>query len=102
MDDELNYNDVRPGRRIFSPQTPQMPLGPSAQSSSPSSKGLQSLAVASVKKAAAQTLKIKMDDEAFERVYGFVLHPVPLEKGRKLVVRVVSQFGEENLQVMVL
>lgn len=65
-------------------------------------KGLQSLAVASVKKATEQTLKIELDDEVFDRLHGFVSHPVPTEKVRKLVVRVVSQFGEESPQVMVL
>jgi adenine-specific DNA-methyltransferase len=65
-------------------------------------KGLQSLAVASTKKAAEQTLKIELDDEAFERLYGFVSHPVPATKGRKLAVRVISQFGEESTKVMVL
>jgi adenine-specific DNA-methyltransferase len=65
-------------------------------------KGLQSLALASTKKAAELTLKIELNDEAFERIYGFVSHPVPLEKGRKLAVRVISQFGEESTKVMVL
>ncbi|MFO0107557.1 MAG: site-specific DNA-methyltransferase [Burkholderiales bacterium] len=65
-------------------------------------KGLQSLAVASIKKAAEQTLKIELDDEAFDRLYGFVSHPVPATKGRKLAVRVISQFGEESTKVMVL
>lgn len=65
-------------------------------------KGLQSLAVASTKKAAELTLKIELDDAPFERIYGFVSHPVPLGKGRKLAVRVISQFGEESTKVMVL
>jgi adenine-specific DNA-methyltransferase len=65
-------------------------------------KGLQSLAVASTKKAAEQTLKIELDVEAFDRLYGFVSHPVPASKGRKLAVRVISQFGEESTKVMVL
>lgn len=33
VEGELNYNDIRPGRRIFSPQTPQVPLGQQAQTS---------------------------------------------------------------------
>jgi adenine-specific DNA-methyltransferase len=65
-------------------------------------KGLQSLSVASTKKAAEQTLKIELDDEAFERLYGFVSHPVQADKGRKLAVRVISQFGEESTKVLVL
>lgn len=65
-------------------------------------KGLQSLAVTSTKKAAEQTLKIELDDEAFERLYGFVSHPVQADKGRKMAVRVISQFGEESTKVLVL
>jgi adenine-specific DNA-methyltransferase len=65
-------------------------------------RGLNSLALSSTKKAAERTLKIEMDDEAFERVYGFISHPVPLIKGRKLAVRVVSQFGEESTKVLAL
>jgi hypothetical protein len=32
VDGELNYKDIRPGRRVFAPQTPQVPLGQQAQS----------------------------------------------------------------------
>lgn len=63
-------------------------------------RGLNSLAMASTKKAAERTLKIELDDEAFERVYGFLSHPVPATRGRRLAVRVVSQFGEESTKVL--
>ena len=65
-------------------------------------RGLSQLASASVKKNAERTLKIEMDDEAFERVYGFMSHPVAFTKGKKLAVRVVSQFGEECTKVLTL
>ncbi len=65
-------------------------------------RGLSQLATASIKKNAERTLKIEMDDEAFERVYGHVSHPVPFVKGAKLAVRVVSQFGEECTKVLTL
>lgn len=65
-------------------------------------RGLHSLAVASTKRAAERTLKIELDDEAFERVYGFLSHPVPDQRGRRLAVRVVSQFGEESTKVLTL
>lgn len=42
------------------------------------------------------------DDDAFDRVYGFLSHPVPRVKGRKLAVRVISQFGEESTKVLAL
>ena len=65
-------------------------------------RGLSQLAAASIKKNAERTLKIEMDDEAFERVYGHISHPVPSVKGKKLAVRVVSQFGEECTKVLTL
>ncbi|MBH2009797.1 MAG: site-specific DNA-methyltransferase [Xanthomonadaceae bacterium] len=65
-------------------------------------RGLNSLAVASTKRNAERTLKIELDDEAFERVYGFVSHPIPVVKGKKIAVRVISQFGEESTKVITL
>jgi adenine-specific DNA-methyltransferase len=65
-------------------------------------RGLSGLSAASVKKNAERMLKIEIDDEAFERVYGFLSHPVPRVRGRKLAVRVISQFGEESTKVLVL
>jgi adenine-specific DNA-methyltransferase len=65
-------------------------------------RGLSHLAAASIKKNAERTLKIEMDDEAFERVYGHVSHPVAYAKGKKLAVRVISQFGEESTKVLTL
>ena len=63
-------------------------------------RGLHSLALASTQKAAERTLKIELDEEAFARIYGFVSHRVPRNKGDKLAVRVVSQFGEESTKVL--
>ena len=47
-----------------------------------------------------QTLKIEIDDEAFDRLYGFRSHPIPAKKGKRIAVRVVSQFGEESTKVI--
>jgi adenine-specific DNA-methyltransferase len=47
-----------------------------------------------------RTFKIEMDDEAFDRLYGFVSHPIPATAGRRVAVRVVSQFGEESTKVL--
>lgn len=41
-----------------------------------------------------------MDDEAFDRLYGFKSHPIKAEKNQKIAVRVVSQFGEESTKVL--
>ena len=49
-----------------------------------------------------RTLKVEIDDDAFERVYGFRSHPIPAIRGRKVAVRVISQFGEESTKVVVL
>jgi adenine-specific DNA-methyltransferase len=65
-------------------------------------RGLSDLAKASTKKKAEKTLKITLDDEAFERIYGHRSHPIPHAKGKKIAVRVVSQFGEESTKVLTL
>ena len=65
-------------------------------------RGLSALAVSTAKAKVERTLKLELDDEAFERVYGFKSHPVPATKSRRLAVRVVSQFGEESTKVLVL
>lgn len=63
-------------------------------------RGLSMLAAASTKAKVERTLKLEIDDEAFERVYGLRSHPIALEKGRRLAVRVISQFGEESTKVL--
>lgn len=65
-------------------------------------RGLSSLALSTAKAKAERTLKLEIDDEAFERVCGFASHPVPATRGRRPAVRVVSQFGEESTKVLVL
>lgn len=63
-------------------------------------KGLSDLAKQTTKRKVEQTLKIEIDEEAFDRVYGFQSHPIPQTKGRKVAVRVISQFGEESTKVL--
>ena len=63
-------------------------------------KGLSDLAKRSTKKKAEQTLKIEIDDEAFDRLYGHISHPIAVKKGQKLAVRVISLFGEESTKVL--
>jgi hypothetical protein len=46
-------------------------------------------------------LRIEIDEEAFERLYGTVSHPIRVNKpGQKIAVRCISQFGEETTKVM--
>jgi adenine-specific DNA-methyltransferase len=63
-------------------------------------KGLSDLAKQATKRKAELTLKIELDDEAFDRLYGHISHPIPVKKGQKIAVRVVSQFGEESTKVV--
>ncbi len=53
------------------------------------------------KKELQDTLKIEIDEEAFERLYGHTSHPVELKrKGQKIAIRIVSQYGEESTKVI--
>ena len=64
-------------------------------------KGLESLAKDNTKKKVEKTLKIEIDDEAFDRLYGHISHPIAIKsKGQKIAVRVISQFGEETTKVI--
>jgi len=65
-------------------------------------RGLSQLAVVSAKAKVEKTLKLAIDDEAFERVYGLRSHPIKAERGQRVAVRVISQFGEECTKVLVL
>ena len=63
-------------------------------------KGLSRLAPAGERKKAERTLRLEIDEEAFERAYGHQSHPFPVRPGQKVAVRVVSQFGEESTKVL--
>lgn len=65
-------------------------------------KGLDTLAKDSTKKKVEKTLKIEIDDEAFDRLYGHISHPIEIKKkGQKIAVRIISQFGEECTKVLI-
>ncbi|MBO3707421.1 MAG: site-specific DNA-methyltransferase [Candidatus Accumulibacter sp.] len=63
-------------------------------------RGLSDVAKTRTRRKLENTLKIEIDDEAFDRLYGFVSHPIPFRAGRRVAVRVVSQFGEESTKVL--
>ncbi|MGI4733599.1 MAG: site-specific DNA-methyltransferase [Janthinobacterium lividum] len=63
---------------------------------------LDGQASATAKKKAEQTLRIELDEDAWERLYGFQSHPIALKKGKRVAVRVISQFGEESTRVLTL
>jgi adenine-specific DNA-methyltransferase len=64
-------------------------------------KGLGEASKQATKKNAEKTLKIEIDDEAFDRLYGHISHPIEIKhKGQKIAIRMISQFGEESTKVM--
>ena len=64
-------------------------------------KGLDALAKDGTKKKVEKTLKIEIDDDAFDRLYGHISHPIEVKKkGQKIAVRIISQFGEECTKVL--
>jgi adenine-specific DNA-methyltransferase len=65
-------------------------------------RGLSDLAKSKTKQKVEKTLKIEIEDEAFDRLYGFRSHPIPYAKGKKIAVRVISQFGEESTKILTL
>jgi adenine-specific DNA-methyltransferase len=65
-------------------------------------KGLSDLAKQKTRRKVENTLKIEIDEDAFDRLYGFRSHPISYRKSRKVAVRVVSQFGEESTKVLTL
>lgn len=65
-------------------------------------KGLDRMAKASAKtkKKAESTLRLELSDELWDTLYDYRSEPIPFEPGRKVCVRVVSQFGEESSKVL--
>ncbi|MBN8451311.1 MAG: hypothetical protein J0M13_20375 [Candidatus Accumulibacter sp.] len=63
-------------------------------------RGLSDVAKTRTRKKLENTLKFEIDEEAFDRLYGFVSHPFPFRAGRRVAVRVGSQFGEESTKVL--
>ena len=64
-------------------------------------KGLDNLAKITTKQKLEKTLKIEIEDEAFDRLYGHISQPIEIKKkGQKIAVRIISQFGEESTKVL--
>lgn len=63
-------------------------------------KGLNSVAKLSTKKNAEHTLRLELDDEMWDTLYGFESESLQYVPGRKIAVRVISQFGEESSKVI--
>ncbi len=64
-------------------------------------KGLANLAADGARKRAEKTLKVEINEEAFDRLYGHISHPIEIRsKAQNIAVRVISQFGEECTKVL--
>lgn len=63
-------------------------------------KGLQSVAPKVTKKKAESTLRLDFNEDVWETLYGFRSHSIEKRSGRKIAVRVISQFGEESTKVL--
>lgn len=63
-------------------------------------KGLQGTSSYQTKKNAERTLKLIFNDEVWDELYSYRSEPLTYEKGRKVAIRVVSQFGEESTKVL--
>lgn len=63
-------------------------------------KGLNGIASAKTKKKAETTLRLSLNDEVWETLYDFRSSAIECRPGRKVCVRVVSQFGEESSKVL--
>ncbi|MCC5946204.1 MAG: site-specific DNA-methyltransferase [Bernardetiaceae bacterium] len=64
-------------------------------------RGLDNLAKESTKKKLEATLKIEIDEEAFDRLYGYQSHPIEVKSpNQKIAIRIVSQFGEESTKII--
>ena len=65
-------------------------------------KGLDTAAKDLAKKKAERTLRLEFNDEIWDTLYDFRSEPIDYEKGKKIAVRVVSQFGEESTKVLIM
>lgn len=63
-------------------------------------KGLQSVAPKKTKKKAETTLRLHLNEELWDTLYDFRSQSIEKRKGRKIAVRVISQFGEESTKVL--
>jgi adenine-specific DNA-methyltransferase len=54
------------------------------------------------KKKTEKLLKIEIDEESYNRIYGFKSHPIKYNPNQKIAIRVISQFGEETTKIITL
>lgn len=65
-------------------------------------RGLSSVAKLTTKKNAEHTLRLELDEETWDTLYGFESELLTYRPGHKIAVRVISQFGEESTKVVLM
>jgi len=63
-------------------------------------KGLDTVARDLAKKKAERTLRLEFNEDIWDTLYDFRSEPIPYKQGKRIAVRVVSQFGEESTKVL--
>ena len=63
-------------------------------------KGLDTVARDMAKRRAERMLRMKFNEELWDRLYSLKSESIEYRKGRKIAVRVVSQFGEEATRIL--
>lgn len=63
-------------------------------------KGLNTIASQKTKKNAQDTLRLEFNDELWDAIYTYRSAPIDYHPGRKIAVRVVSQYGEESSKIL--
>ncbi len=63
-------------------------------------KGLNNISSQLTRRNAERTLRLEFNDEIWDTLYDYRSEPIPYRPGRKICVRVVSQFGEEASKVI--
>lgn len=63
-------------------------------------KGLNGIASAKIKKKTETALKLELNNEIWDTLYDFRSSAIERKPGRKICVRVVSQFGEESSKIL--
>ena len=63
-------------------------------------KGLDTVAKDLAKRKAEKTLRMQFDEDLWDRLYTLKSEPIEYHKGRKIAVRVISQFGEEATRIL--
>ena len=63
-------------------------------------KGLSSVASLTTKRNAEHTLRLELEEDMWDTLYDFQSEYLDFVPGRKIAVRVISQFGEESTKVL--